>query len=118
MIVARPPLERPPRIFNPLERAQLVLHGAESVDKGPVCSVGWLLRPDREIAIEMVLVRAWLREDEGRDIPGVLDRQRWLPPHRPVGHVGANEVGGVDQPVHTGIVEAVIPPARRRTVAL
>src|SRR5258708_38897970 len=116
MIAARRRLERRQRILNRLERSELVLHGAESVDKGPVCSVGWLLRPDREIAIEMVLVRAWLREDEGRDIPGVLDRQRWLPPHRPGGHVGANAVGDVDQPVHTGIVEAVIAPARRWSV--
>src|SRR5260221_13131606 len=120
MIVARRRrLERRQRILNWLERSQLVVPGAKSVHKGPVCGAGWLLRPDREIPIEMVLVRAWLRQDEGRDIPGVLARQRRLPPHRPVGHVGANEVGGVDQSVHTGaIVEAVIAPERRCTVAL
>src|SRR6476469_5042929 len=57
------------------ERAVFVLLLAEAVGIGAVGRVDRLLQQVGEILVEAGLARPWLRDDVGRDVPGLLHRE-------------------------------------------
>jgi len=110
---------RPPGV-SALSRASIARIGAnrEAVGIRPIGRIDRLAQEIREILVEARFLRARLQHHEGCHVPGVVGRQAWRKVVCPCGHVGVDEVGRRNQPVHAGtVVEAVGSPERRDHVA-
>ena len=57
-----------------------MLLAAEAVEIRSVGGVDGFFGPNRKVPIKIGLLRAWMRQDEGRDVPGIRDRQEGLLP--------------------------------------
>ena len=100
------------------ERAVFVLLLAEAVGIGAVGRIDRLLQQVGEVLVEPGLARPRLRDDIGRDVPGLLHRELRVQVVGAVRHVEMDEVRRRDQPRHAGaVVEAVAAPQRRDHVA-
>src|SRR5262245_52502154 len=95
------------------ERSEFMLLSAKTVGVRPVSRIDRLLESDREILIELALLRALLAYNVSRYIVGIIVREHWTVKGRPERHVVLRVGGRSQDAVHAcAIIVAVGSPER------
>src|SRR5215212_604387 len=95
-----------------------VLCRRERVRVWSVWRINGFLQEIRKIAIQISFGRPSLREDIGRNVPAVIERQLGVQVVRSMRHVEVHEVCKIYEACHSGaVIEAVVAPKRGRQIA-